>query len=157
MRRRWLALCLLSVSLASGCGAGSAVPPLDAPPGPGPHGGRMIRLPDGHGFVEYQIEPHPKAKAGAKSAAGAAVIVVYFLGPDGQTALNPPPAEVRLAWKTPERTTVTVPLALQADSNAPAGASRFVSEPGPYGTEPLRGRLTATWEGRTFAVPVVTR
>jgi hypothetical protein len=157
MRRCVLASCLLFANLAAGCGGGSPSPGLDSLPGTGPHGGVTIRLPNDRGFVEYEVEALQKATGKRKRTSGAAVIVVYFLGPDGQSALGPGPTDVSLELKTPERSTRTIKMTRQAQPGGPAEASRYESEPGSYGSEPLRGRLTATLEGQAVSAPIVTR
>jgi hypothetical protein len=67
------------------------------------------------------------------------------------------PANVNLALKTPERTTISIGLTAEPRLEEPPGARRFVSAPGSYGAETLSGRLTATIDGQSIAAPVVTR
>jgi hypothetical protein len=123
----------------------------------GPHGGLAIPLPSNRGFVEYRVEAVRKFDVKSAPRSNLAVIAVYFLGADARTAMSTTPANVNLALKTPERTTISVGLTAESRLDESAGACRFVSAPGSYGAETLSGRLTATIDGRSLAAPVVTR
>jgi hypothetical protein len=104
------------------------------------HGGTLLTLPGGKGFVELVVEP-----ATPKSAKTPGALAAYFLKADGTGPIDPTPTGVTF---TPERGK-PVKLAAKGD--------HFVSEPGPYtpGRE-LSGELTADIGG-PVQVPVQTR
>src|SRR5262245_60752984 len=56
--------------------------------GPRPHGGLVFALPGEKGFGELVVE-YEKAARKAKGS-GRSQVVVYFLQPDGKSALSPP-------------------------------------------------------------------
>jgi hypothetical protein len=129
--------------LTAGCGEASrsVVAPAIAR---GPHDGTAYPLPDDQGFAEIVNEPPVNDRRTDTTTA----IAVYFLQPDGKTALAPPPTEVSIRIEMGRQKPETLALKSEPKSDDPAGASRFVSKRGPYVIEGLRGRLKATVAGK---------
>jgi hypothetical protein len=124
----------------SGCG-GAPNDPRAAAAVVATHGGELVTLPDGKGFVELVVE----AAGPAKSRKGGEV-AAYFLKPDGFGPIEPAPTDV--IFTTGGGPPIT--LAPQGD--------HFVSEPGPYTPgRGLSGELSATVGGGTVKVLVRSR
>ena len=145
---RWLFGLIAAAPLAVvGCGGGSSTTVTAAGTTAGPHGGLAIPLPDGKGFAEVVVEKDPKAKPGSKSAMPK--IAVYFLGPDVKTPLTPAPTTVSVKSIPPTGESATVSLTLDG--------TRFITPPGDFDYDELRGELTATFDGQSATVPFAFR
>jgi hypothetical protein len=144
---------LIAIATLGGCGRRSPAP---EPPKAGPHGGQAIAIPGGAGFAEARLERPPGGQADGQDRP---VLAIYFLGRDARTAMEPPPAdvEVKLGQRdTTSRSYVTsYRLTHRPLADDPAGAARFVSEPGKFGGERVTGRVTATIGGAEASFPLV--
>jgi hypothetical protein len=146
--RRFLAVfgCAWLAALSAGCGGSPPADPAAVVATVGPHGGRAVSLPDKKGLVEVVVEP---AK-GSTKANRQVVLAVYLLGPDGKSALSPAPSQVAVSVVTPQDTTAK-PVSLRAEDAAKPGTSvglRYVSDPGDFDYDELRGDVSITIEGR---------
>jgi hypothetical protein len=79
-------------------------------------------------------------------------IVAYFLQLDGKTALSPPPTDASLQVDLGRRRSEKLPMKAEPKSGDPSGASRFISKPGPYALDMIRGQLIATLGGRQVSL-----
>ena len=48
----------------------------------------------------------------------------------------------------------SIPLSAEPKADDPAGASRFLSKPGPYRLDVLRGTLNAKIDGQEVSIPI---
>ena len=139
--RRAVFGCLILPLIVAGCGGPA---PSTRVATVGPHQGRLLDLPDGLGAVEVVVEN----KATAPKLLTPEV-VAYFLGPDTQTPLNPPPADVAIQVYLAESKTLEK-LPLKPD----AAAARFAATPPPGFDGTVRtGRITARLAGREVDLP----
>ena len=145
----------------AGCGSSSAVDLTRFVAGP--HAESALRLPDGLGYVECQLEGEAGARAKPEELAGSRgrrrfAIAAYFLGPDAKSALSPSPSAARIDLNTDARVTRRIDLAARPKAGDPAGGSRFISPPDQYGTpRSLSGRLIFAVDGREVSVPLYVR
>jgi hypothetical protein len=148
MRMRFRGGMIAMAGLFFGCDSAPSTPPVVMV---GPHHGITLRLPGDKGYVELTNEPEVSGRGSREPTA----IVAYFLKPDGASAMEPAPSEVRLVL-TQARTkgTETVALAAEPKSDDPAGGSRFASKPGPHHLAVLRGELNAKIDGEEVSLPV---
>jgi hypothetical protein len=117
----------------------------------GPHRGTTIRLPDDKGFVELTNEPDESGRGSRDPTA----IVAYFLKPDGASAMEPTPSDVKIeVANTRKKRSETISLAAEPKSDDPAGGSRFASKPGAHHLASLRGTLNATIDGKEVSLSV---
>ena len=139
-------LVLLATVGAAGCG-GYAAPP--AAPVPRPHGGTTLVLPEGLGYAELVNEPEVSGDR-AKTPTS---LVVYFLAPDGGSALSPLPSEVKASVElslSRMKKQETLELASHPKSDDPVGSARFASMAGPYNLGVLRGEISGKLGTQTF-------
>ena len=117
MRRqihRWL----IAATALTGCGPSQPASVATV----GPHQGRLLTLPDGLGRAEVVTDIK-----GTSPRTSEPEVVVYFLGPDSQTPLTPPPTNVSIQIYLAEAKELQeVPL--KADAKARAEA-RFAAVP----------------------------
>ena len=131
---------LFLLLLIAGCG-GSATSRSAAPP----HGGSLVDLPEGRGYVEILKQTAP-GKAGRSS------IVVYFLDPD-KNAMTPVPSAVTFKGQV----TGNKPIAFKPIEGAGATkAGGLASEPIADRGE-IEGDLTATTGSGPVTVPIMIR
>ena len=145
-----LLLVVLVAFVCEGCGDGS-VPAATSMPRP--HGGTTLRLPDDLGYAELVNEPEPTgAREGDKTA-----LVVYFLSPDGTTAMSPAPSEVTAKVElavSRKNSQQTLELKKEPRSDDPAGSSRFASALGSYNLGSMRGQLTGNAGSKPFVLTI---
>jgi len=103
-------------------------------------------LSGGAGFAEVVIDLASGARVGRPKS----TITVYFLKPDGTSALDPPPTDVKMDMGANQAVTLT-------PSANPSQAGGFSSPPGQYGGMELTGDLSATIGGQAVTVPIVIR
>jgi hypothetical protein len=123
-----------------------------------PHRGTMIRLADDRGFVELVNEPEVSDRRKPEPTS----IVAYFLQIDAKSPLEPLPADVDFAiqsgggrgGRTKQDSGSRISLTAQPNSDDPLGAARFVSKPGPYALEGMRGILMARIGGQVVTTTV---
>jgi hypothetical protein len=128
-------LVVSSAGILSGCGAG-----IQSQSAPEPaHGGNMIALPSGRGFVELLTASESTA-AVRKGAPVKSRIVAYFYNSDGTTELSPAPTDVKVKIGTAEKGTL-VSLAPEAKAGG-----KYASEPGDF-PDGFQGRLEANVNG----------
>jgi hypothetical protein len=148
MRMRCRAALLVMAGLLFGCNSAPSTP---AEVTVGPHRGTTIRLPDDRGIVELTNEPEVRGRGSSEPTA----IVAYFLKLDGASPLEPTPSDVRLVLsRTGKMGSENVRLSAEPKSDDPAGASRFISKPGPYHLAMLRGNLSAKIDGQEVSLPI---
>jgi hypothetical protein len=139
--------------LVTGCGGSVVTEPTALR---GPHLGTTLQLPDKTGYVELVNEPEVKDRRSNEPTA----LVAYFLKNDARSPLDPPPTDVRFAIdsgggresRAKTGSPQVIPLGAEPKSGDPAGAGRFVSKPGPYQLESLRGTLDANIGGQKVSV-----
>jgi hypothetical protein len=137
----------------AGCGRGETPAPRITIAAP--HGGFLVDLPDGKGYVEL-ISEVVGSKPGKKS--DQSVIAVYFISPDGKSAISPAPSDVsfKLSINGAENSVSLQPL--PKDKADPIDAGRFASAPGNYSARSeVQGELTATLDGAAVALPIQSR
>ncbi len=139
MTQSHLLACLLAASPV-GCGPSQPVLVPTAP-----HGGTLVRFPDGKGFIELLRQDTP-------TSASQSVVVAYYLDPE-RKPLTPMPASAALKLKGARKGTLELKPTGDAD---PAQAGGLVTPPfdTPGGIE---GTLTATLAGKPVAVPISLR
>ncbi len=139
MTRSCLSACLLAATLA-GCGE---TQPVLVPIAP--HGGTLVRFPDGKGFVEVIRQDAP-------ASAGQSLVVAYYLDPE-QKPLTPAPTSATLKLRGARKGTLELKPTGDAD---PARIGGLATPPfdAPGGIE---GTLTATLAGKPVAVPISFR
>lgn len=144
MRRQLGMIFGLTAACAAGCG-GSGPPATRGVPAS--HGGTLLPLPDGSGFVEVVVEPD-NPKGGGPKAKGR--LVMFFLNRDGSGPPTPAPAGVTFTDDAGK----TYPLS----PKAAADSARFESAAAtfPVGRD-LSGELKATTGGRAVSIPVAVR
>ena len=143
--------------LAAGlAGCGESLPPQPERPANattvGPHDGVAFALPQGVGYAEFVNEPPPGDRDSAPTS-----VVVYFLGPDAKSSLNPSPSEVKIRIDSRSKRGQSMALKLMPKADDPAGSARFTSTPGPYRLDEVRGELIATLDGKPITVPFSPR
>jgi hypothetical protein len=140
---------LLPASLVLGCGTITPAPPITAKGTTiGPHGGSAVPLPDDKGYAEVVVERESRAIKSARSR-----IAVYFLTSDLKSPFGGAPSGVIVKAVPPEGEAVTLTLAPAPASSDKAGKCRFVSDPGKFDYDELRGELTATIDGKSMTQP----
>ena len=139
-------LVLLTLLWVPGCGTAS---PPAGPNVAATHGGNLLTLPGGKGFVEFAVEGPAAAKAARNPKSQ---VVAYFLKADGSGSLETTPSDVSF---TPEGGSS---IALKPGRDA-SKTGRYESDPGQSlapGRE-VSGELSASIGGETVKVPVVAR
>lgn len=118
---------------------------------PGLNGGMAFPLPENLGYAEVVIE---RSKPGAP-----VVLAVYFLDESVTKEIASEPASVSATLELPtEETPKTVSLTAKAATNGKAGKGRkFVSAPGAYDFDELKGKITASVNGKEVSVPFAMR
>ncbi len=137
MIRMTRAACFLLAAMLTGCGQGSLTSNPGTPP---PHGGNLVRLPGGQGYVEVV----KKAVASSKEpTSGEATF--YFLK-DMTDPYSPPPSSGTL---TVGKKKVT----LQSEGDA------LVTPTGPplFATGDVDGMLSVELEGKPINIPLGIR
>jgi hypothetical protein len=136
---------LLALFWVPGCGSGT---PPAGPNVAATHGGNLLTLPGGKGFVEFVVEgPATKAEKNPKSQ-----VIVYFLKADGSGPLDTTPSDVSF---TPEGGS-SISLKPAPDASK---TGRFESDPGQSlaaGRE-VSGELSASVAGESVKVSIVAR
>ncbi len=140
--RRFTVVPTLAFALAAAaCHATSPLDPVHEAGITASHGGTMLALPGGKGFVEFVVEelrPATRARSG--------VVAAYFLQPDGSGPLDPAPTDVSCTHERGK------PIKLFPK------AGHFASEPGPYAPgRGWSGELTGSIRGKTFSLLILTR
>lgn len=136
----------LAACLLPGCAGGGA---SSEPPGGtlqqdvGPHGGVAVPLGE-RGYAEILVD----VKGGSQTT-----LVAHFLEPDRKAPLAATPTNVTANLKLPTGESPSVSFSPQGD----AAAKRFVSNPGDYNFDELRGELSATLDGEAFTAPFAFR
>lgn len=139
---------LFVVALGStGCGSGPPVPPPAIVQGP--HGGIAYNLGEGVGYAEVLNDPQVERSREETPTA----LVVYYLGTDGTSAMTPAPSAVSFTPYSKTEST-KVPLEAGPESSDPAGASRFVSKPGPFTLGTSRGTVSGQREGKVISFSI---
>jgi hypothetical protein len=145
MRRiaRWCQVTLLALAIPAvwaGCGG----PSTSGPAGPqASHGGSLLPIARGNGFVEMVFEPgDPKAKGRVKGK-----VAAYFLNRDGSGPPDPAPTDVIFTDESGK----SYPLTSKGQGDA--GGLRFESGPLslPTGIEPA-GKLEAKLGGESLSI-----
>jgi hypothetical protein len=137
---------------ATGC-IGTTVPDQLPNLTVGPHGGAAISLPRSKGFGEVCLEQQI-----VKGKPTQACIAVYFLQPDGKTALATHPSNVAVAVMPPgQGASRSLSVRAVAKSGDPAGSARFVTDPSDLDVDDIRGEVTATLDGETIKLPFALR
>jgi hypothetical protein len=131
----------LGIGLA-GCGSQS-YPEIPKGISQGPHGGMAFELSDGLGYCELKYETK------GTGAASKTELAVYFLQPDGKTAISPAPTDAQAVI---EATGDTVKLQAAAAPSDDAGGARFIFPPGSVDEDQLQGELSATIDGKPAKV-----
>jgi len=144
MRRSLGRILCAAAACAAGCGGSG---PSDARGVPASHGGTVMPLPGGSGYVEILVAAGSPNDAGPKSRGR---VVAYFLNTDGSGPPSPPPADVTFTDEAGK----SYPLTPKAGGDA----ARFETGPGafPVGRD-LSGELKATIGGQAVSTPVATR
>jgi hypothetical protein len=146
IRIKTASLLLLPVLWVPGCGSST---PTAGPNIAAAHGGNVLALPGGKGYVEFLVEAVGGA---AKSKNQKSQAVAYFLKVDGSGPLDPAPSDVTF---TPEGGSA---VTLKPDGSG-SKAGRFASEPGLTllaGRE-VAGELSASVGGEVVKVTVLAR
>jgi len=143
MRKYAWMIALFVAGLTWGCSESVTVPPPRNQIETGPHQGTAYQLED-LGFAELVNEPEVDARSGNTPTS----VVVYFLQPDGKTAMPTPPTEVSLKVTKDRSASQSLALKAQPKSGDPAGSARFESPTGPYALDQVRGTLTVTVGGK---------
>jgi hypothetical protein len=152
MKRQFKVLAGLICLAATGC-VGTTVPDQLPNLTVGPHGGAAISLPRSKGFGEICLEQQL-----AKGKPTQARIAVYFLQPDGKTALATPPSDVAVAVAAQgEGAKRSLTVKADAKPGDPAGSARFVTDPSDLDVDDIRGEVTATLDGETIKLPFALR
>jgi len=136
MLRAVIGVLLLPISLLCGCGGSAPESPFAA----APHGGKIVTLPDSHGFVELNTDRAAPSKA-SRTAVVKSRIIAYFYQVDGTTAMSPAPTDVKITLGVAANGTA-VNLTPQS-----AEPGQFASEPGEYPDE-LRGQIDFQHDGK---------
>jgi len=139
---------VFSAAAAGLAGCGDARPVSPIPAGvTAEHGGNIIPLPDGSGFVEVSVASDGKGKGA--NARGR--VVASFRNKDGSGPPETAPTAVSFAQGGK-----TYPLASKPDSTTKG--ARFETEIGPFlATQDLNGELSATLGSGAVKFPLVTR
>lgn len=136
----------LAVLFFSGCGGGGA---SSEPPGGtlrqdyGPHGGVAVPLGD-RGYAEIVVD----TQGGSQTK-----LVAHFLSTDRKSPLATTPTNVAANLQLPTGENSSVTFTTQGDPSA----QRFVSAPGVFDFDELRGEISATLDGETFTAPFAFR
>jgi hypothetical protein len=145
IHRRLVVSLLASAFAAAGC-TSSASLPAQSFVADGPHGGLVVPLPGNAGFAEIFNE-EGSVPASRPRGRGPKAVVIYFLGPDKQTAMSPAPTGVSLKLAG-EAAGATITLNPAPDPKDPAGAGRFASPVGDFDLSGRRAELTADLGGQ---------
>ena len=131
--------CSLLLVFAIGCGGG---PPSTSDSGtPPPHGGNLVRVPGGKGFVEVV-----QTKAGSAKAPMTGEVTFYLLKEDGTTPMSPAPSAGTLTVGKKK-----IKLEVSGDGLAsPNGPPIF-----PKGG--LDGELSVDLDGKPVSIPLGVR
>ncbi len=132
--------------LGFGCGGTGVSPPVPRAE-IGPHQATLYQLPENQGWVELVNEPEVEDRRVKPNTA----VVVYFFQADRKTPLAPAPSDVRVDVNEGRNHIETLTLKAEPKVDDPAGGCRFASKLGPYLLEGLRGKLTATLNGKPVA------
>jgi hypothetical protein len=146
----YLLSCLLLCGLP-----GCAPSPSSQSNGPAAsHGGTLISLPGGKGFVEIMTEESGGLGGGARQQR-ATQIVAYFYQNDGSTEMSPPPTDVTVKVGTADNSPV-VSLSPSAKAGEPKKSAKFASQPGPF-REGFQGQLSAKINGEPVEAKFLIR
>jgi hypothetical protein len=129
---------MLLIPIGSLCGCGGSAP--EFPVSSAPHGGKIVVLPNSHGFVELTVD-RPAPSKGSRTAVVKSRIIAYFFQADGTTAMSPAPTDVKVMLGVAGSGTA-VNLTPQS-----AEPGQFASEPGDYPDE-LRGQIEFQLNGK---------
>jgi hypothetical protein len=148
MKRR--AILVLGLLAVAGCGDGTPKASESVLKSvTGPHGAMALPIPGDKGYVEPLVERPGSGKPGAKL--GAPVFAVYLLQPDGKSPLASAPTSVSANLRIPGQDSPVL-VALSPDATG-----RFVSAPGDYEYDELRGEISLTLDGAAVTVPFAFR
>jgi hypothetical protein len=144
MRHALLFLSLVPAGICPGCGGPHT---STLPPSSPLHGGILITLPEGQGYVELLNDKRER-----KGYAFQTDIVAFLLQPDQKTALSGKPSRVSVKLDTP-RGPATIDLAPKPDPADPAASAKYASELGPYELNQRGGEVTVAIDGKTLTAP----
>jgi hypothetical protein len=136
-------LMIVPACLLAGCGGS----PKELPVAKSAHGGNLVSLPGGRGYVEILVEA---AGDGGRKAQVKSQIVAYFFQPDATSELTPAPTDVKVKLGTGEKSAVV------SLSPEPKAAGKYASEPGTY-PDGFNGQLNAKVNGEDIQVSFVLR
>jgi hypothetical protein len=146
---RCIRIPLMFLFVLPGCDNAPAADPSRIVSVLGPHGGKAVPLPENRGYAEVVVEPAP----GTSAARSRVVLVVYFLGPDGKSPLPSKPTSVTASVFTPMSTEpFAVRLEVQETRAMPVGDLRFVSPPGDFEYDELRGEISISLDGKVITI-----
>jgi hypothetical protein len=139
MPKRLILVALAAGWAAAGCGSDPMSGPTSAAvPAIGElHGGVLVPLADGQGYVEL-------LNGERRGRTNQTTIVAYLLQADQKTASAQKPSEVVVKLGSQ-----TVPLHAEPAAGEPAGNARYVSAPGPYDLHQQGGDVVVTHDGQT--------
>jgi hypothetical protein len=152
---RTLTLTLAPTIIGAGCGQSLGTPAVHTAEGTitGPHGGSAIPLGDIQGYAEVVLD-----RTGAiPGKAGGVRINVYFLTQDLTKSLSPVPTDVTVKAVPPDGESVTLTLKHEPVQGKEIDKDRFVSPPGNFDYDELRGEVTATVGGKPVTHPFAFR
>ncbi|MDX2037847.1 MAG: hypothetical protein SFX72_14445 [Isosphaeraceae bacterium] len=145
MSRQLRSCLVLSIAAIATAACDSGGPsPVAAGMKSGPHGGVAVPLADGKAYVEVLVE-----KGGGTKTKPQVRLVAFFLTPELDAALAEAPSSISMKVIPPVGEPSTVTLKLQADAKDPLAKQKYVSDPGPYDYDELRGEITASVSGES--------
>jgi hypothetical protein len=128
MQRAVIGSLLWALGMLSGCGGPAPESKITA----APHGGNIVELSDGAGYVELKTTRVAPVKGSSKVMKSR--IEAYFYQPDGTASMSPPPTDVKLTLGAEASGNV---VNLSPEASEPG---KFASEPGDFVDE-LRGQI----------------